>query len=61
MLNEISKEKQFNKKIELNSQLNQFAKQNEISIDHNNIIYIKGNKVAYIDTLNSKTGKSKSN
>jgi hypothetical protein len=61
MLNEISKEKQFNKKIELNSQLNQFAKQNEISIDNNNIIYIKGNKVAYIDKLNSKTGQSKIN
>jgi len=61
MLNEISKEKQFNKKIELNAKLNQFAKQNEISIDNNNIIYIKGNKVAYIDTLNSKTGQSKIN
>ena len=61
MLNDLSKEKQFNKKIELNSKLKNFEKQYEISIDHNNIIYIKGNKVAYIDKINAKTGQQKNN
>lgn len=61
MLNDLSKEKQFNKKIELNSKVKNFEKQNEISIDQNNIIYIKGNRVAYIDKINSKTGQQKTN
>jgi hypothetical protein len=61
MLNDLSKEKQFNKKIELNSKVKNFEKQNEISIDQNNIIYIKGNRVAYIDKINAKTGQQKTN
>ena len=61
MLNDLSKEKQFNKKIELNSKVKNFEKQNEISIDQNNIIYIKGNRVAHIDKINSKTGQQKTN
>jgi len=61
ILNDLNKEKQFNKRIDLNSTLNKFVKQNEISIDNNDIISIKGNKVAYIDKINAKTGQPKSN
>jgi hypothetical protein len=61
MLNELNKEKQFNKKIEKKSQLDKFAKSNDITIDNNNIIYIKGERVGYIDKINQKTGQEKSN
>jgi len=61
MLNELSKEKQFNKKIEKKSQLDKFAKSNEITIDNNNIIYIKGERFGFIDKINQKTGQEKAN
>jgi hypothetical protein len=61
MLNDLSKEKQFNKKMEKNAIINRYAKQHDITIDNNNIIYIKGERIAYIDKINQKTGQSKSN
>ena len=61
MLNELNKEKQFNKKIEKKAQVDKFAKNNDITIDSNNIISIKGEKIAYIDKINQKTGQEKSN
>lgn len=61
MLNELNKEKQFNKKIDKKSQLDRFAKSNEITIDNNNIIYVKGERYGYIDKINQKTGQEKSN
>jgi len=61
MLNELSKEKQFNKKIEKKKQVDNFAKSNGITMDSNNIIYINGEKVAYIDKINEKTGQEKAN
>ena len=61
MLNELAKEKQFNKKIEKKSLLDKFSKSNGITIDNNNIIYVNGVKVAFIDKINQKTGQEKSN
>ena len=61
MLNELNKEKQFNKKIEKKSLLDKFSKSNGLTIDHNNIIYVNGVKLAYIDKINQKTGQEKSN
>jgi hypothetical protein len=61
MLNELAKEKQFNKKIEKKSLLDKFSKSNGITIDNNNIIYVNGVKVAFIDKINQKTGQEKCN
>ena len=61
MLNDLSKEKQFNKKMEKNAIVNKYAKENDITIDNNNIIYIKGEKIAFIDKINQKTGQLKTN
>ena len=39
MLNDLNKQKQFNKKIEQNAKVNSFAKANGITIDNNNILW----------------------
>lgn len=61
MLNDLNKQKQFNKKIEQNAKVNSFAKANGITIDNNNIIYVNGSKVAFIDKINQQTGQDKLN
>ena len=61
MLNQLGKEKQFNKKFEKKVELDKFSKSNGITIDNNNIISINGIRVAFIDKINQKTGQEKSN